>query len=97
VRSVGGLRPQAVRQLRRGEIAVYPAYSGSLMSFLGTRPDDDRRLRRSLRRALKRKAHAEPLQLAPGENRNVFVMKTDAAARLGVAKISDLAKYWPPA
>ena len=97
VRSVGGLRRQAVRLLRRGDISMYPAYSGSLMSFLGTRPDDDSRLRRSLRRTLRRKAHAQPLQLAPGENRNVFVMKTDTAARLGVAKISDLAKYWPPA
>lgn len=44
VRSVDGLRPQAVRRLRRGEIGMYPAYSGSLMSFLGTRPDSDRRL-----------------------------------------------------
>jgi glycine betaine/choline ABC-type transport system substrate-binding protein len=96
VRSVGGLRPQAVRLLRRGDIGMYPAYSGSLMSFLGKRPDDDRRLPRALRRALRSKAHARPLRLAPGENRNVFVMKTDTAARLGVAKISDLAKYWPP-
>jgi glycine betaine/choline ABC-type transport system substrate-binding protein len=95
VRSVGGLRRQAVRQLRRGEIAMYPAYSGSLMSFLGTRPDDDRRLLRRLRKALRRKVHAQPLQLAPGENRNVFVMKTDAAQRLGVTKLSDLAQYWP--
>ena len=97
VRSVGGLRRQAVRLLRRGDIGMYAAYSGSLMSFLGTRPDKDSRLRRALRKALRQKAHAQPLQLAPGENRNVFVMKTDAAARLGVAKLSDLAKYWPPA
>jgi glycine betaine/choline ABC-type transport system substrate-binding protein len=95
VRSVGGLRRQAVRQLRRGEIAMYPAYSGSLMSFLGTRPDDDSRLLRRLRKALRRQVHAQPLQLAPGENRNVFVMKTDTAQRLGVTKLSDLAKYWP--
>lgn len=95
VRSVGGLRRQAVRALRRGEIGMYPAYSGSLMSFLGTRPDDDSRLRRRLRRALRRQVHAQPLQLAPGENRNVFVMKTDTAQRLGVTKISDLGKYWP--
>jgi glycine betaine/choline ABC-type transport system substrate-binding protein len=94
VRSVNGLRRQAVRRLRRGEIGMYPAYSGSLMSFLGRRPDDDRRLRRALRRALRRKVGAQPLRLAPGENRNVFVMKSDTARRLGVAKISDLAKYW---
>jgi glycine betaine/choline ABC-type transport system substrate-binding protein len=97
VRSVEGLRRQAVRRLRRGEIAMYPAYSGSLMSFLGRRPADDRRLPRALRRALRREAHAQPLKLAPGENRNVFVMKTDTAQRLGVAKLSDLAQYWPPA
>jgi glycine betaine/choline ABC-type transport system substrate-binding protein len=95
VRSVDGLRRQAVRRLRRGVIGMYPAYSGSLMSFLGTRPDDDDRLRRSLRRALRRQAHAQPLRLAPGENRNVFVMKTEAAQRLGVTRISDLGRYWP--
>jgi glycine betaine/choline ABC-type transport system substrate-binding protein len=95
VRSVGGLRRQAVRRLRRGEIGMYPAYSGSLMSFLGTRPDDDSRLRRRLTTALRQKAHAQPMQLAPGENRNVLVMKTDVAQRLGVTKISDLGRYWP--
>jgi len=95
VRSVRGLRREAVRRLRRGRIAMYPGYAGSLMSFLGTRPADDAKLRRSLRRALRREAGAQPLRFAPGENRNVFVMKTDAARRLGVERISDLARYWP--
>jgi glycine betaine/choline ABC-type transport system substrate-binding protein len=95
VRSGGGLRRETVRSLRRGRIGMYPGYAGSLMSFLGERPDNDRRLARSLRRALRREARAQPLKFAPGENRNVFVMKTDAAARLGVQKVSDLAKYWP--
>ena len=95
VRSVGGLRPQAIRKLRRGDVDLFPAYSGSLMSYLGKRPDSDRRLPRALRRVLKRKVRAQPLALAPGENRNVFVMKTDTARRLGVEKLSDLAKYWP--
>jgi glycine betaine/choline ABC-type transport system substrate-binding protein len=95
VRSVQGLRRQAVRRLRRGEISMYPAYSGSLMSFLGRRPADDGKLRRALGRALRREAHAQPLKLAPGENRNVLVMKTDTARRLAVEKISDLSKYWP--
>jgi glycine betaine/choline ABC-type transport system substrate-binding protein len=93
VRSVGGLRQQAVRRIRRGQIGMYPDYAGSLMSFVGERPDNDRRLRGRLRRELRR---AQPLRFAPGQNRNVFVMKTDAATRLGVQKISDLAKYWPP-
>jgi osmoprotectant transport system substrate-binding protein len=96
VRSVRGLRPEAVRRLRRGRIAMYPAYAGSLMSFIGKRPADDSRLRRRLSRALVRRARAVPLRLAPAQNRNVFVMKTDVARTLGVAKISDLAAYWPP-
>jgi hypothetical protein len=62
---------------------------------VGRRPDDDRRLRRALRKALLRRAHAQPLRLAPGENRNLFVMKSETARRLGVAKISDLGSYWP--
>jgi glycine betaine/choline ABC-type transport system substrate-binding protein len=74
---------------------MYPAYSGSLMAFLGRRPADDRRLHRKLSRALLRRAHAVPLRLAPGENRNVFVMKPETAQRLAVEKLSDLAKYWP--
>jgi glycine betaine/choline ABC-type transport system substrate-binding protein len=97
VRSVRGLRREAVRRLRRGRIAMYPAYSGSLMSFLGRRPADDARLRRALRRALRREVGAQPMALAPGENRNVFVMKTETARRLGVAKLSDLGRYWPAA
>ncbi|HWM12291.1 MAG TPA: glycine betaine ABC transporter substrate-binding protein, partial [Solirubrobacteraceae bacterium] len=96
VRSVRGLRAEAVRRLRRGRIAMYPAYAGSLMSFIGERPADDSRLRRRLSRALVRRARAVPLRLAPAQNRNVFVMKTDVARTLGVAKISDLAAYWPP-
>ena len=34
---------------------------------------------------------------APGENRNVFVMRRDVAVSLGVSKISDLRRYWPAA
>jgi hypothetical protein len=37
------------------------------------------------------------MRLAPGQNRNVFVMKTDTARRLAVERISDLAWYWPAA
>ena len=97
VRSVRGLRAEAVRRLRRGRIAAYPDYAGSLMGFLGSRPKSDRRLRRKLRRALERRARARQLKLAPGENRNVLVMKTEVARRLGVERISDLGRYWPPA
>ncbi len=96
VRSVGGLRREAARLLRRGRIDMWPGYAGSLMSFLGERPDNDRRLRQALRRTLRRALRAQPLVFAPGQNRNVFVMKTDVARRLAVGKLSDLAKYWPP-
>ena len=74
-----------------------PGLLGLADGFLGTRPDDDAACCDALRKALRRQVHAQPLQLAPGENRNVFVMKTDTAQRLGVAKLSDLAQYWPAA
>jgi glycine betaine/choline ABC-type transport system substrate-binding protein len=91
VRSVGGLRPQAVAQLRRNRIDLYPAYDGSLLRYLvGTSPA---RVKAGLRRTLAR-IDAEPMRLAPAADHNVFVMKNDVAARLGVRKISDLARYW---
>jgi glycine betaine/choline ABC-type transport system substrate-binding protein len=91
VRSVGGLRPQAVSRLRRDRVDLYPAYDGSLLRYLvGTSPA---RLRAGLRRTLAR-IGAEPMRLSRAQNRNVFVTKTDTASRLGLAQISDLARYW---
>ncbi len=91
VRSVGGLRPQAVSRLRRDRIDLYPAYDGSLLRYLvGT---SRARLAAGLRRALAR-IDAEPMRLSRAQNRNVFVTKTDTASRLGLARISDLARYW---
>ncbi|HEX6025844.1 MAG TPA: glycine betaine ABC transporter substrate-binding protein [Solirubrobacter sp.] len=86
VRSVGGLRPEAVRRLRRGRIDLYPDYEGSLVRYLA-RPST------GLRRALAR-IGAVPLRRARAQNRNVFVTKTDTASRLGIARLSDLARYW---
>jgi glycine betaine/choline ABC-type transport system substrate-binding protein len=37
VRSVGGLRPQALAKLRSGRIGMYPAYSGSVTEYLGAK------------------------------------------------------------
>jgi glycine betaine/choline ABC-type transport system substrate-binding protein len=94
VRAVGGLRPEAVRALRRGTIDLYPAYDGSLLRYLvGTAPD---RLKAGLKHTLAR-IGVEPMKLSRAQDSNVFVMKNDAAARLGVAKLSDLARYWPAA
>ncbi|HWK29239.1 MAG TPA: glycine betaine ABC transporter substrate-binding protein [Solirubrobacter sp.] len=94
VRSVHGLRPQAVALLRRAKIDLTPDYSGSLLRYLvGTRPE---RLRAGLRRTLAR-IHAEPLRLSGAQDRNVLVTKRDTATRLGLRSISDLARYWPPA
>ena len=91
VRSVGGLRPEAVSRLRRDRIDLYPAYDGSLLRYLvGTSPA---RLRAGLRRTLAR-IDAEPMRLSRAQNRNVFVTKTDTASRLGLSRISDLARYW---
>jgi len=85
VRSAGGLRPAVVSALRRGRIGLYPGYSGSLLGYLGGT---------SLRRSLAR-IGAEPLALAPAQDRNSFVMKADVARTLGVSKLSDLARFWP--
>ena len=91
VRSVGGLRPAAVARLRSGRIDLYPAYDGSLLRYLvGTSPAG---LRAGLRRTLAR-IDAVPMRLSRAQNRNVFVTKTDTASRLGLARISDLARYW---
>src|SRR3954447_9237199 len=58
VRSVGGLRPEAVKALRSGRIDLYPAYDGSLLRYLvGTAPE---RLRAGLKHTLAR-IGAEPL------------------------------------
>jgi subtilisin family serine protease len=84
VRSVGGLRPQAIAKLRSGKVGMYPAYSSSLTEYLKAR---------TLRSALKR-LKAAPMALARAEDSNVFTIKTDTARALGITKISDLGRYW---
>jgi glycine betaine/choline ABC-type transport system substrate-binding protein len=95
VRSVRGFRAEAVRALRRGRINLYVAYSRSLTEYLdpGARIPDGR-VMRPLRRALE-PLRSRPLAPAPGENRNLFVMKAAAARQLGIESISDLARHWP--
>jgi glycine betaine/choline ABC-type transport system substrate-binding protein len=94
VRSVGGLRPEAVSLLRRDVIDVYPAYDGSLLRYLvGTSPA---RLRAGLKRTLAR-IDAVPMRRSRAQDRNVFVMKTTTAAQLQITKLSDLGRYWQTA
>ncbi len=85
VRSVHGLRPAAVKTLHSGRIGMYPGYSGSLLAYLGGT---------TLRGALAR-LHATPLALSRAQDRNGFAMKADVAHQLGIATLSDLARYWP--
>jgi glycine betaine/choline ABC-type transport system substrate-binding protein len=95
VRPVGGLRVEALKALRVGRISMYPGYAGSLLAHLtNKRPHSKARIANELRRALKRRG-ARATKFAPGQNRNLFVTKTDTAARLGVATLSDVARYWP--
>jgi subtilisin family serine protease len=87
VRAVGGLRPETVAAFKRGRIDGWIGYSGSLLGYLrGT----------SLRPALAR-IGATPTRRSPAQNRNSFAMLRDVAARLGIGKLSDLARYWPAA
>ena len=87
VRALRGLRPTAIRSMRRGRLDLWPDYSGSLLGHLGGR---------SLRRALAR-IGARPMKLSRAQNRNGFAMKSDVAAQLGISTLSDLARYWPAA
>jgi subtilisin family serine protease len=87
VRALGGLRPKAVSEMRAGRIGMWPGYSGSLLGYLGGT---------SLKRALAR-IGAQPLALSPAQDRNGFAMKKDLARALGIAKLSDLARFWPKA
>ena len=85
---------EAVRGLRRDTIDMYPAYDGSLLRYLvGTSP---KALKAGLRRTLAR-IDVEPMRLSRATDHNVYVMKIDVAARLGISKISDFARYWQTA
>jgi subtilisin family serine protease len=85
VRPAGGLRPAAVAGMRDNRIDMWPGYSGSLLGYLkGT----------SLKRSLARLG-AQPLAMSSAQDRNRFAMKRDVARRLGIASLSDLARYWP--
>jgi glycine betaine/choline ABC-type transport system substrate-binding protein len=94
VRSVGGLRPQASKELRTGRIDMYQGYLTSGLKFLRPNADVSRNELSQLRSALA-KLGATSLTPAPAEDKNVFVMKGDRARELGISKISDLARYWP--
>src|SRR3954447_25301654 len=87
VRAVGGLRPETVKAFRSGRIDMWPGYSGSLLGYLGGS---------SLARALAR-VGATPLRRSPAQDRDGFAMKREVARRLGVSKLSDLARYWSAA
>jgi glycine betaine/choline ABC-type transport system substrate-binding protein len=93
VRPVGGLRDPALRALRAGRIGAYPDYARSLLGRLERRAETRAAIGGALTAALERLG-AQRLRFAPGENRNVFVMKRDVAQRLGVTKVSDLVRYW---
>ena len=96
VRSVGGLRPQASKELRTGVIDMYQGYLTSGLRFLRPNATLGRNELGQMRSALA-KLGATSLTPAPAENKNVFVMKADRARELGISKISDLARYWPAA
>jgi glycine betaine/choline ABC-type transport system substrate-binding protein len=94
VRSVHGLRAETVRSVSAGRIDIWPGYGGSLLRYLAGH--DKRAIARGLSRQLAR-IGALPMNPAPAQDRNVYVMTRDTAARLGIAKLSDLARYWPKA
>ncbi len=94
--SAGGLRPEAYAKFRQGKFDLLPAYSRSAASFLAGKLVRGRgaNVRRVLRREA-RKIGATPMRWAPATDNNVFAMKRDTAARLGITKLSDLSRFWP--
>ncbi|MET0686119.1 MAG: glycine betaine ABC transporter substrate-binding protein [Solirubrobacteraceae bacterium] len=92
---IGGLRPEAVAQIRSRRIDGWIGYARSLARFLEADVGATGSVGRELRGTLRRKAGATALKLMPGENRNLFVTTTTTAQALGLARISDLARYWP--
>ena len=92
---IGGLRPEAVAQIRSRRIDGWIGYARSLARFLEADVGPTGSVGRELRATLRRKAGATALKLMPGENRNLFVTTTTTAQALGLARISDLARYWP--
>jgi glycine betaine/choline ABC-type transport system substrate-binding protein len=97
VKPIHGLRPDALKALRRGRISMYPGYAGSLLAFMtGKRPKATARIMSSLRRALAARG-ARATRAAPAQNRNLFVTKTDIARTLGIHTLSELARLWPAA
>src|SRR4051794_15052270 len=82
-----GLRPDAVRAMRRHRVDAWPGYNGSLLGYLGGR---------SLKRALA-KLGAAPLRFSPAQDRDGFAMKRETARALGIRSLSDLERYWPAA
>src|SRR3954453_7280570 len=87
VRAIGGLRPETIKAFKGGRIDAWAGYTGSLLGYLHGK---------SLPRALAR-IGATRLRRSPAQDRNSFAMKRDVARRLGVSKLSDLARYWPAA
>jgi glycine betaine/choline ABC-type transport system substrate-binding protein len=90
-----GLRPETVRRFRLDRIDIWPSYGGSLLRYL-VGATNQPAIARGLRHQLGR-IGGVALKAAPAQDRNVYVMKTDTAAQLGIRKLSDLARYWPKA
>lgn len=98
VASAGGLRPEAYDKFKRGRFDLLPGYSRSLASFLAGKlvRGSEANVQRVLKREL-RKIGGTPSKLAPATDNNVFAMKRDISAALGITKLSDLQRYWPKA
>ena len=82
--SAGCGREAVARAAARPRSTSIPAYDGSLLRYLvGTSPGaaGARGCERTLARI-----DAEPMRLSRAQDRNVFVTKTDTAARLGLAQ-----------
>jgi glycine betaine/choline ABC-type transport system substrate-binding protein len=94
--SVRGFRGEALKAAARGRIGLFPDYAASLLRFLRPGASATKDVERNLAPAL-RARRLVALRPAPGVDTNRIVTTSRAAQAYGLAKVSDLARWWPAA
>jgi glycine betaine/choline ABC-type transport system substrate-binding protein len=94
--SVRGFRGEALKSAAGGRIGLFPDYAASLLRFLKPGASATKDVERNLAPAL-RARRLVALRPAPGVDTNRLVTTTAAAQAYGLAKVSDLARWWPAA
>jgi glycine betaine/choline ABC-type transport system substrate-binding protein len=96
VRSVRGFRREALAALASGSVAMTVEYAASLLTFLRPSASRTQGVRDGLPKALTNR-RLVALDFAPAVDTNTITTTAATARGFGLARVSDLAKYWPKA